>query len=76
MSALTNKLAHFLQNNEDELYKLDILSLDEKKWSMRAYESEIKHIFYIKRPNGMNFIHDDEVKNIAEYNVLSDMLNT
>ena len=33
-------------------------------------------MYDIKRSNGMNSIHDNEVNNIAEYNLLSDILNT
>ena len=34
--------------NEYELYKLDKMSIDEKKWCKREFESELKNIYDIK----------------------------
>ena len=45
--------------NEDELYEIDKISLDEKYWRKRVFESVLKSIYQTKRPNGMNFIHDN-----------------
>ena len=61
--------------DEDELYELDKLSLDEKKWGNRAFESEMKIIYDINRLNGMNRIHDKEVNNISGCNLLHDILD-
>ena len=56
--------------DENELYKIDKLSLNEKKWRKHAFESELKNINYMKRLNSMNNTHNKEVNNIAEFNLL------
>ena len=50
------------------------MSLDEKKLRKRMFESELKIIYYMKRPNGMNYMHDKKVNKRAELNLLHDML--
>ena len=52
--------------NEDDLYELDKIILDEKKWRNCTFESELKNTYAMKRPNGMNFINDNKVNKIAE----------
>ena len=61
-----------------DLYEFDILSPDEsyKGWRKRAFESKTEYIYDIKILNTMNRIHDKEVNNIAERNLLHDILNT
>ena len=49
--------------------------LDEKEWCKSAFESVLKYIYDIKRVNGMNCIHENKVRKIAEYNSLNDMVN-
>ena len=61
--------------DEDYLYKIDKISLDYKYWHKRAIESEIKNIYDIKRPNGMSFIHENEVNRVSECNLINDMLS-
>ena len=35
--------------DEDDLYKLDKMSFDEKEWQKRAFESEQKYVWYKNR---------------------------
>ena len=58
-----------------ELYELDKMILDEKHCYKRVFESKLKYIFDIKRPNGMNCIHENKVNNISECNLPYDMLD-
>ena len=44
--------------DEDELYGLDKLSLDENKWRKYAFENELKVIYIINWPNGIYHIYD------------------
>ena len=37
------------EGNEDDLYDLDKMSLDEKEWRKHAFESELEYIYDIKR---------------------------
>ena len=39
------------------------------------FESELKYIYDIKIPNGINFIHKNEVNKISEFNLLHDIIN-
>ena len=54
------------------------MSLDDTKESMegrkRALEYEISYV--IENCDKLIHIHDNEVNNIAEYNLLHDMINT
>ena len=43
------------------------------EWRKRALEYEISYV--IENWNKMIYIHDEEVKNIAEYNLLNDIIN-
>ena len=61
--------------DKDKLYKRNKMSLDEEEWRNCAFESKLKSIYDIKRPNSMNLIHENEVSKITECNLLYDMLN-
>ena len=61
--------------DEDERYDMDTLSLYKNKWRKRASERKIKYIYDIKILNSMKHINDNEVNNIAEWNLLHDILN-
>ena len=61
--------------DENDLYHIDKMSLDEKKWRKRAFEREIEYTYDIKRQNGKSYIHENEVNKIAECNLLHDILN-
>ena len=61
--------------NKYELYKIDKLSLDKNTWHKCAFESEIKIIYDINRPNGMSHILVNKVNNIFGLNFLHDGLN-
>ena len=50
------------------------MSLDENIGHKHVFESKLKK-YDIKRPNGVYFIHDNEVNKIAEFNLLHDILN-
>ena len=43
--------------DEDDLYKIDKMSLDETLWHKRAFEIKLNNIYDIKIPNGMTCIH-------------------
>ena len=45
--------------DEDELYDLDKLSLDKKKWLKREFEKELKNINDMKSLDSMNNTHDN-----------------
>ena len=51
--------------DKDNLYELDKLSLDQKKWRKHAFESDLKIIYDTKRPNGMSHVHDEKVNKAA-----------
>ena len=63
-------------NNRD-LYQVENMSLDETKetieWGKRALEYESSYLS--KKLYKMIYIHDNEVKNIPEYNLLHDIIN-
>ena len=61
--------------DEYELYELEKLSLNENKLNMRAFESELKYIYVINMPNGMNHICNNEVNSISESNLIHDIIN-
>ena len=56
------------------MYNIDKTSLDDKEWCKHEFESEIKNIYDIIIPNGMNCIHEYEVNKIAKCNLLHDIL--
>ena len=62
--------------DEDDLYELDKLRLDENKRFKCEFKIELKNINDIKILNSMNSINDNEVNNIDEYNLLHNTLNT
>ena len=39
------------------------------------FEIELENIYELKSLNDINFIHDSEVNNIAECNLIHDILN-
>ena len=55
------------------------MSLDENKqkteWRKRAFLSELENTYDIEIQDGMTCIHDNEVNNIAECNLLHDIIN-
>ena len=51
------------------------MSLYENKLRKHEFESELKIIYDMKRPNGMNCIHDNKVNKISECNLLHDIIN-
>ena len=61
--------------DEDEIYELDKISLNENKWRDFAFDSEPNFIYDTKIMNDLNHIHDNKVNNIAECNLIHDILN-
>ena len=70
VSAINHEAPGFLESdyNENDLYQLENMSLDETEekieWRKRALE--YKNSYVIKNRAKMIYIHDNEVKNIAE----------
>ena len=62
---LENSEVNAIEVNEDEMYKLDKLSLDKNKWRKRPFEIHLKIINDIKGPNGMNRIHDNKLNHLS-----------
>ena len=50
--------------NTDDLYKPEDNITDEKKQRKCTFESDLKSIYDTKIPNGMHFIHANEVNRI------------
>ena len=71
----------FLDSDYDEnyLYQVDKMSLEDTKekldWIKRAFEYEKKNPYGIENRNDNTRIHNNEVNNIAEYNLLHDIIN-
>ena len=62
--------------DENYLYNIDNISLDEKKeLRKRAFESEIENIYDTKSHNSMTFMYGNEVHKTDEWNLLYDILN-
>ena len=65
--------------DENELYDIDNMSLKDKKgklgWRKRALEWKIENKYDIEIQNGMTCVHDNEVNNIAECNLLHNILS-
>ena len=65
--------------NEKYLYQVWKMSLEETKekrdWRKRAFEYEQNNSYGIENINDMMNIHNNEVKNIAEYNLIHDIIN-
>ena len=36
------------------------------EWRKRAFERDLKNTYYIKRPNGMDFIYENQLNKISE----------
>ena len=55
------------------------MSIDEIKVKLDGrkcvFECKIKNTYWIENQNDMNCIHDNKVNNIAEYNLLHDIIN-
>ena len=67
-----------IEINEKELYYMDIFILYDnyKEWRKRAFESKPKIVYDMKILNEINNIHDNEVNNIAEFNLPRDTFST
>ena len=50
------------------------MSLDEKRRRKREFESELKDIYYINIPDGMEYIYDNKVNKTSKLNLLHDIL--
>ena len=76
--AEAHKNIYYKIDNND-LYEIDNMRLDKKRenteWRKRAFEGKIKNKYDIERQNGENWIHDNEVNIIDEWNLLHDILN-
>ena len=71
----------FLDSDYDakNLYQVDKISLEDTKkkldWRKRAFEYEQNNSYGIENQNDMTRIHNNEVKNIYECNLLHDIIN-
>ena len=80
MNAVNHEALEFWESDYDEnnLYQVENMSLGEAKekieWRKRALEYESSHV--IKNLAKMIYINDNEVNNIAEFNLLHDIINT
>ena len=43
--------------DEDDIYNIYKMSLDDTLWRQHAFERKLKYIYDIKIPNGMTCIH-------------------
>ena len=63
----------------NDLYQVDKMSLEETQekldWRKRAFEHEKKNLYGNENRNDMTRIHKNEVKIMAEYNLLHDTIN-
>ena len=81
VSAKNHEAPEFLDSDYDanDLYEVDKTSLEETKekldWCKRAFEYENKNSYGIENRNDMTLIHNNEVKNITEYNLLHNIIN-
>ena len=58
------------------LYQVDKISLEDTKENFKhASEYKNKHSYGIENINDMTRIHNNEVNNIARYNLLHDIIN-
>ena len=62
--------------DEDDLYKIDKICLDEKTYDKRAFESELINIYDTKKRKGLNCINEKKVNKISECNLLYDIIET
>ena len=80
VSAINSEAPEFLGSDYDanDLNFFDKITLEETKenidWYKRAFESEEKNSYGIEYLNDMTRMHNNEVKNIAEYNLLHDII--
>ena len=81
VSAANHEAPEFLDSDYDakHLYIVNKMSLEETKESLdchkRAFEDEKKNSYGIENRNDMTRIHNNEVNNIAEWNLLHDIIN-
>ena len=81
LSATDHEASKFLDfdYNANGLYQVDKMSLEETKeildWSKHAFEYEKKNSYGIENQNDIMRIHNNEVKNIYECNLLHDIIN-
>ena len=65
--------------DEKNLYQVDKMSLKETKekldWCKGAFEYKQNNSYGIENINNMTCLHNNEVKNIAECNLLYDIIN-
>ena len=65
--------------DENELYQVENMGLEETKeeleWRKREFECKQKITYGIENKNDMTRIHDKEVKNKSECNLLHDIIN-
>ena len=65
--------------DENELYRINNMSIEDKKskleWHKRVFEWKLENTYDIESQNGMTRIHDNELNNIAECNLLHFLLN-
>ena len=79
--ATNHKAPKFLDSyhNANDLYQVDRVSIEETKekldWRERAFEYENKNAYVIENRNEMTSIHNNEVKNISECNLLHNIIN-
>ena len=64
--------------DKTDLYKLDKFGLDvsNKEWRKNAFGSELDNIYDMKILNGMNYIHDNKVNHILDWNLLYNILTS
>ena len=65
--------------NENDLYHIDNMSLDDKKenieWCKSAFECKLENKYGIEIQNGMTCIHKNKGNKWAEWNLLYDIIN-
>ena len=81
VSATNHEAPKFLDSDYDtnNLYQFDKMSLEETEenldWSKRAFECKKKNSYGIENRNDMRCMHNNEVNNIAECNLLHGIIN-
>ena len=81
LSAINHEAPEFLDSDygANALYQVDKMILEDTKekldWIKRAFEYENKNAYGIKNRNDMMRKHNNEVNNIAEFNLLHDIIN-
>ena len=81
VSSTNHEAIEFLDSGYDanDLYKVYRMSLEETKeklyWRKRSFEYKKKNVYGIESRNDMTRIHNNNVKNIAEFNLLHDKIN-